>query len=609
MSKKRLISLILLLLVLASGLFSSCRSILVDAPADSEMLETLLAGLDKLEADAFVAEAYHRWIVRFPQIVTALGLSELYGVENSELDSYDPDSILLTQSFEVALYRQAQSYDLDLLPDDTALNLRVFNYFLESRIAEHPYQWFGFPFLDRIGYLSDQYTYLLMAQQPLRNEADMEDFLDRLAAIGPQIDQLIAYMEKRQVEGIQTPYLLYAEVMEEMGAHDWEVGWKTPFVTVLAVRLQNLEELSHEKRESYYERGGQIADEVILPAFERLMTALYDMAGDTSEAIGLSAQPQGAAAYQTLLDRTTTLGLPAADVYAFGENRVAKLGEAVREAAAEAGYDAALPLQEIFRQAKVDRDYALGLDIFVTLRNLTLDAELEMSSAFETLIENDLVMVPVFEGGFYEPAALDGSRRAAFYSGFSGQEAHFGLPTRVYHETFPGRHYLASVIQNSDLPLFRKAIHFAVFDEGWALYAEHLAWEMGLYDDDPNANLGRLQSELIAAARVVVDAGIHAMGWTAQEAARYLVEYAGMDRVAANEMVLQQIARPAEAVAGYIGYDFIRVLRDDVQERLGEEFDLRSFHTAVLTGGSLPLALLEEQVWNALGLDGVVNEY
>ena len=141
------------------------------------------------------------------------------------------------------------------------------------------------------------------------------------------------------------------------------------------------------------------------------------------------------------------------------------------------------------------------------------------------------------------------------------------------------------------------------------MYAEHLAWEMGLFDDDPNANLGRLQSELIAAARVVVDAGIHAMGWTAQEAARYLVEYAGMDRVAANEMVLQQIARPAEAVAGYIGYDFIRVLRDDVQERLGEGFDLRSFHTAVLTGGSLPLALLEEQVWNALGLDGVVNEY
>ena len=603
MPEKRLLTHVLLVLILASGFFSGCQRISVEVPPETETLETLLAGLGELKADAFMAEAYRRWVLRFPQTVTALGLAGLYEVENNELNNFDLDSILLTQSFEVALYRQAQSYDLDLLPDDTAFNMRVFDYFLESRIAEHPFRWFGFPFLNQIGYLSDQLTYLLMAQHPFRNEADVDDFLSRLTAIGPQIDELIAYMEKRQEEGIQTPYLLYAEVMEEMGGHDWEVGWKTPFITVLAVRLQSLEDISHEKRESYYERGGEIADEVILPAFERLMTALYGMAGDTSEAIGLSAQPQGAEAYQTLLDGITTLNLPAADLFTFGEARVAALGESIRLAAVEGGYDATLPLQEIFRQAKVDRDYALGLDIFVTLRNLMLDAELEVNEVFETLIENDLVMVPVFEGGFYEPAALDGSRRAAFYGAFSGQEAHFGIPTRVYHETFPGRHYQASVIQSSDLPLFRKAMRFPAFDEGWALYAEYLVWEMGLYDDDPNANLGRLQSELIAGARMVVDVGIHTMGWTAQEAARYLVEYAGVDRVAANEMVLLQIAQPVEAVAGYMGYDFICNLRDIAESRLGEAFDLKAFHTAVLSNGSLPLLLLEEQVWNTLGLE------
>jgi len=379
-----------------------------------------------------------------------------------------------------------------------------------------------------------------MAQQPFRDEADVVDYLDRLTAIGTQIDQMIAYLQKRQEQGIQIPYLLYAEVMEEMGAQDWEVGWKTPFITVLAVRLQNLEELSHEERESYYERGGQIVDEVILPAFGRLMVVLYGMAGNTSEAIGLSAQPHGAEAHQTLLDRTTTLDLPAADLYAFGETRVAALGDTVRLAAAEAGYDAALPLQEIFRQAKVDRDYALGLDIFVTLRNLKLDAELHMNTAFETSIDNDLVMVPVF-------------------------------------------------------------------DEGWVLYADYLAWEMGLYEDDPNANLGWLQSELTAAARMVVDVGIHTMGWDAQEAARYLVANAGIDRAEANEMVLQQIAQPAEAVAGYIGYDFICNLRNAAQSRLGDEFDIKAFHTAVLSNGSLPLPLLEEQVWNALEWDEAVG--
>lgn len=239
------------------------------------------------------------------------------------------------------------------------------------------------------------------------------------------------------------------------------------------------------------------------------MAALYGMAVNTSEAIGLSAQPHGAEAHQTLLDRTTTLDLPAADIYAFGETRVAALGDTVRLAAAEAGYDAALPLQEIFRQAKVDRDYALGLDVFVTLRNLLLDTELHMNTAFETSIDNDLVMVPVF-------------------------------------------------------------------DEGWVLYADYLAWEMGLYEDDPNANPGWLQSELTAAARMVVDVGIHTMGWDAQEAARYLVANAGIDRAEANEMVLQQIAQPAEAVAGYIGYDFICNLRNAAQSRLGDEFDIKA---------------------------------
>jgi uncharacterized protein (DUF885 family) len=146
-----------------------------------------------------------------------------------------------------------------------------------------------------------------------------------------------------------------------------------------------------------------------------------------------------------------------------------------------------------------------------------------------------------------------------------------------------------------------------VFDEGWVLYADYLAWEMGLYEDDPNANLGWLQSELTAAARMVVDVGIHTMGWDAQEAARYLVANAGIDRAEANEMVLLQIAQPAEAVAGYIRYDFICNLRNAAQSRLGDEFDIKAFHTAVLPNGSLPLPLLEEQVWNALEWDEAVG--
>jgi uncharacterized protein (DUF885 family) len=508
---------------------------------------------------------------------------------------------MLTQSFEAALLEMAQGIDQADLSEDLRLDLQTFIWYLEGRVARHPYQWFPFPLLDAKGFLTDQYVYLLMVQQPMQREADVEDYLSRLEAIGGQIDEIIAYLEGQREAGVRIPYDVYAAVMEEMGAHRWQVGRKTPFIKVLAVRLQNMTELSEEQRQDYYDLGIEIADRVILPAFERLMDKLYTLAEDTTASPGLGGQPDGAAYYQALLNQVTTLTRTPEDWHAFGLAEVARLEEEVRQAAVQESYDAGLPLQELFREATVDRNYALGLEIFVSLRSLLIDIETEMNSAFDLTIENDLVMVPVFEGGFYEPAALDGSRRAAFYAGFAGRAAHFDMPTQVYHETFPGRHFQASIVQELDLPLFRKAMHFPVYDEGWALYAERLAYEMGMYADDPNANLGRLQQELLAAAQIVVDTGIHAMGWDAQQAARYLVAAAGVDRLEANEIVLLQIAQPGESLAAYAGYAFIQNLRENAEMALGMDFDLKAFHTAVLSGGSLPLPLLAEQVRQRLG--------
>ncbi len=122
-----------------------------------------------------------------------------------------------------------------------------------------------------------------------------------------------------------------------------------------------------------------------------------------------------------------------------------------------------------------------------------------------------------------------------------------------------------------------------------------------MYVDEPNTNLARLQQELIAAAQVVVDVGLHSLGWDMPTAARFLVEHAGMDRSEANELVLVQIAQPGQALAAYAGYAFIRDLRTQAEAALGADFDLKDFHAAVLNGGSLPLPLLEEQVRKELG--------
>ena len=584
------------LFLILTLVLASCQKLPAESPEAPATLADLMLGLEDLPAEDFLAEGFRRLILRSPQAVTEIGLADLYGVRNVALDSYDLQERLLTQSFEVELLALAQGFDLSKLDESVQFDLRIFIWFLQGRVALHPYRWLAFPLWGAGGSLTDQWVTFLMTQQPFADEGDVEDYLGRLEAIGPQMDEIITYLKDQQAAGVQIPYALYAEVMEEMGTHRWQVGRKTPFVTVLAVRLYNLEGLPQEALQAYYDRGGEIADRVILPAFDRLMDALYSLVDSTTDQVGLLAQPDGPAYYGTLLRQVTTLDRAPEAWAALAQDEIAALSETAYRFALGAGYDPAENLQEIFRQAKVDRDYALGLDIFVALHRLLLDAELAMASAFEIEIEKDLVMVPVMEGATYQPAALDGSRRAAFYAGFTGQDALFDLPTRVYHETFPGRHYQTSVVLGSDLPLFRKALHFPAYDQGWALYAESLAWELGLYADDPNANLARVQQELLMLAQVVTDVGLHALGWDLPQAARYLVEAAGIDRPEANALVLVQMAQPGQALAGYAGYSFIRDLRHQAEGALGADFDLKAFHTAVLSGGSLPLPLLAERV-------------
>ncbi|MBG0788111.1 MAG: DUF885 domain-containing protein, partial [Anaerolineaceae bacterium] len=538
MPKKRLMPPILLLLILVFGLLSGCQPSPDLTQTDSVTLEDLLDGLEALSPEDFIEEAYRRLVLRSPQTVTEVGLAGFYGTRNIALNSYDLQDLLLTQAFEVELLALARDIDQAKLDESVQFDLQTFIWHLEGQVALHPYQWRFFPLWNELGSLTDQLVYLLMVQQPFTDETDIEDYLARLEAIGPQVDQIVTYLYEQQAAGVQIPYALYSEVMEEMGTHRWQVGRKTPFVSVLAVRLYNLDGLSREDHQAYYERGGEIADRVILPAFDRLMDALYDLAESTREPVGLLHQPDGAQYYPLLIRQTTTLESPPEEWFELAEADLAGLDEEVRSLAAEAGYHPDEPLQEIFRQAKVDQDYALGLDIFVALHNLLIDAETGMSAAFESEIEKDLVMVPVYQGAFFEPAALDGSRRAAFYAGFTGQDALFDMPTRIYRETFPGRYYQSAVVNELDLPLFRKALRFPAYDQGWALYAEHLAWEMGMYVDEPNADLARLQQELIATAQMVVDVSLHTLGWDLPTAARYLVEHAGMDRSEANDLVL-----------------------------------------------------------------------
>jgi uncharacterized protein (DUF885 family) len=192
---------------------------------------------------------------------------------------------------------------------------------------------------------------------------------------------------------------------------------------------------------------------------------------------------------------------------------------------------------------------------------------------------------------------MDGSRPAAFHTGIGGSRAYkFNMPTVAYHEAIPGHHFQIAIAQEMDLPLFRNDVVLNAYAEGWALYAERLAWEMGLYDDDPYGNIGRLHLELLRAVRLVTDTGIHTMRWSREEAKAYMNQALGDPSGRWSHEVDRYIVLPAQAAGYKIGMLKILELREMAMEAMGEQFNIKEFHTVILGNGSMPLEILERLV-------------
>ena len=201
-------------------------------------------------------------------------------------------------------------------------------------------------------------------------------------------------------------------------------------------------------------------------------------------------------------------------------------------------------------------------------------------------------------GAYYQPPAMDGSRLGVFYANLYDIKAtpRYGMRTLAYHEGIPGHHFqLAIQQQQKELPFFRRIIPAIAYSEGWALYAEQLAWELG-FQDDPYDNIGRLQAELFRAVRLVVDTGIHHMRWNRERAIDYMISNTGM----AESDVIAEIERyfimPGQALAYKVGMTKLQELRELARTELGDKFDIRKFHNVVLTNGSVPLDILEDIV-------------
>ncbi len=339
----------------------------------------------------------------------------------------------------------------------------------------------------------------------------------------------------------------------------------------------------------------QVAASVI-PAYKALVETLERQQAVATNDAGIWKLPDSAAYYAYLLRHYTSTSLTADEIHELGKRELTRIHTEMRAGFKALGYDANSDLTTLYNRLAQDSGLISGGQIVATYEQLIRGAEDRLAVAFNRTPRAKVIVIGGPTGGYYAPPAVDGSRPGAFYAQNVGVVPRYSMPSLAYHEAVPGHHFQLAIAQELDLPILRRDMGFTGHVEGWALYAERLAQEMGLYEKDPYGNLGRLQMEAFRVARLVTDTGLHAKRWNFDQAVSYMVEATGRPRAGMQAEVARYVSIPGQATAYYVGFLKILELRQKAKDMLGDRFDLKEFHDVMLINGAVPLDVLERLV-------------
>lgn len=565
-----------------------------------------LAPLAGLEFADFLEASYELLILRDPEFVTELGIADALGIGNGRLNDFSLEFTAETQALEKGILDQLRRFDRNSLTPEEGLSYDVYEWYLDHEVRGHAFTFHDYPVHHFIGSYNDELIRLLTEIHPLDTVEDAEDYVSRLSEISRQVDQLIERLEVSESMGIIQPDFVLTEAIGrlrgEIGGADRLAPQFLPLYQSLAERLPTVAGLSNQRRAEILAAAAAAIEESFIVAWNRLIEHLEAALPLASPEPGLARLPSGDTYYAYLLHGHTSTPLTAEEIHEIGLREVERVTGEVLAAGTAAGYPSTAGVGDILRRAAEDSGFFNGAsaageaEILAYYDQLFGTVESRMDPVFGRAPEADFIVVPepIGGGGFYVPASVDGSRPGAFHAGTGGRVPRYILPTVAYHEAVPGHHYQIALAQELDLPSLRRFIQHNGYVEGWALYAERLAHDMGLYADDPHGNIGRLELELLRAVRLVADTGIHALGWSRDEARDYLTSVLGVPRW--NHEVERYVVLPGQATGYMIGLLEILDLREAADQTLGDAFDLSAFHDAVLGHGSLPLEILRPTV-------------
>jgi uncharacterized protein (DUF885 family) len=509
-----------------------------------------------------------------------------------------------------------EAFDYDRLTAEARMSYDVWAYEFEREERASPFRRLNFVFTQMQGpqvFLPQ----FLIAFHKVDEQSDMEAYIARIAGISRGLDQLLERARLAAGEGVRPPRFAYEGVLEQAraviqgapfsGAGDAPL-WADANAKIDA--LQKDGKIDEVKAKELRDAARQALLESFKPSYDALISWFEsDMPNADAEASGVGALPRGLEFYDERLAFATTTGMTADEVHEYGLKEVERIRAEMETIKASVGFEGTL--QEFFTFLREDPRFFFpdtdeGREGYLQAAREHLafiDARLPDYFGILPKAGLEVKRVEPFReqpgaAQHYFPGTPDGSRPGIYYAHLSDMKAmpKHQLEVVAYHEGNPGHHMQIAIAQELEsVPEFRTQSFFNAYAEGWALYAELLAKEMGAYQD-PYSDFGRLSTEIWRAIRLVVDTGIHAKGWTEQEAADYFLANSSMAEGAIRSEVQRYIVVPGQATSYKIGMMKILELRDKAEAELGDRFDIKGFHDTVLGGGGLPLEILERRV-------------
>ena len=486
-----------------------------------------------------------------------------------------------------------------LSPSDQ-LNRQLFERELRAQIDEHPYRLWLVP-VDHQGGI--QTADELANSLRFESVRDYEDWIARLRAMPQLVDQTIARMREGSKQKILWPRItlerIPAQIERQIVGNATESGFYAPFERMPAT-------FSDADRKRLADAARQTIEQQVVPAYRRLHAFFVkDYLPAAPSEVGIGRLPRGTEAYAARARRFTTTAMTPEQIHRLGLQEVARIRAEMERVKQTAGFEGTL--EQFFTKLRTDPQfYYIDPDeLLEAYRAISKRIDPEIVRLFGKLPRMPYGVVPVPEAiapdtttAYYSRPAADGSRAGRYYVNLYRPETRpkYEMMALSLHEAVPGHHLQIALAQElGEVPEFRRYGGYTAFSEGWGLYAESLGDELGLYDD-PYSKFGQLTYEMWRAVRLVVDTGMHVMGWSRQKAIEYFMANAAKTENDVVNEIDRYITNPGQSLAYKIGELKIKELRARATAELGDRFDVRAFHDVVLGAGAVPLDVLEQRV-------------